>query len=211
MKGKPLCAFPFVLTVDWQYVWQIPGYEDRVALPRQAPLIPSPHKQTSPAISGHFVSSLLWSSHSRRENQRAICWVIMGRASLPSAIRLPPSISDSEAPVVQTLCWGWSHWRLSDRPHRKGAATVTVPMPHSNRHSESGSPTQGQALVLGPVFKRRAGAARVPPIYATCFLDGRQIEYSLSTDCAQVFGQALSLCYLIKSSQQNWVGLLLSY
>lgn len=101
-EGQTSLCLPFRTDSGvWQYVWQIPGYGDRVPLPLQVPLIPSPHKQTSPAISGHFVSSLVWSSQGRGGNQRAISWVIMGRASLPPAVRLPPSISDSEAPVAR--------------------------------------------------------------------------------------------------------------
>lgn len=118
----------------------------------------------------------------------------MGRAYLPPAIRMPPSIRDSSGP---NTFLEWSILRFSDRWHQKGAAAVTAPIPHSNRHSESGSLTRGQALMLIPVFWRRAGATRVPPIYATWFLDGRQIEYSLSTDCAQSIWLVLILSHQI--------------
>lgn len=46
-------------------------------------------------------------AHTVRKNQRAISWVIMGRASLLPAVRMPPSISDSETPVAWTLSWGF--------------------------------------------------------------------------------------------------------
>lgn len=157
MHPLPYWLWSSAICVVWKLIvlrgW-IPRY-DRIPLPLRAPF-------------NNFSPKMNFSRHSRplcfqptlglkqqegkKSKANALSHHIPVTPASVQAVKLPPSTSNFEIPVTQPFFWHGVTWSFLTGHTWKKQQLLLSQFHTLTATSESGNPTQGQALVLGCVF-----------------------------------------------------------